>query len=49
MGQEAREVLSINVELRCDRKCENCERFFDLTGGLEGSPKDNGYHLRMTI
>jgi len=29
MGQEAREVLSINVELRCDRKCENCERFFD--------------------
>lgn len=29
MGPEAREVLSINVELRCDRKCENCERFFD--------------------
>ncbi len=29
MGQEAREVISINVELRCDHKCENCERFFD--------------------
>ena len=24
-----REVLSFNVELRCDYKCENCERFFD--------------------
>jgi Mrp family chromosome partitioning ATPase len=25
----AREVLNLNVELRCDHKCENCERFFD--------------------
>lgn len=25
----AREVLAINVELRCDYKCELCERFFD--------------------
>lgn len=24
-----REVVRINVELRCDRRCENCERFFD--------------------
>ena len=27
--KEEREVLSFNVELRCDYKCENCERFFD--------------------
>ncbi len=25
----AREVVSFNVELRCDHRCENCERFFD--------------------
>jgi ATP-binding protein involved in chromosome partitioning len=29
MTVDAREILSINVELRCDHKCENCERFFD--------------------
>ncbi|MBW2589370.1 MAG: P-loop NTPase [Deltaproteobacteria bacterium] len=27
--EEKREVLSLNVELKCDHKCENCERFFD--------------------
>lgn len=25
----AREVVRINVELKCDHRCENCERFFD--------------------
>lgn len=25
----AREVVAFNVELRCDHKCEDCERFFD--------------------
>ncbi|RJX19999.1 MAG: ATP-binding protein [Desulforudis sp.] len=30
MSQEnVREVVNFNVELRCDRRCENCERFFD--------------------
>jgi len=29
MNQDEREVMNINVELRCDHKCENCERFFD--------------------
>lgn len=29
MEYGVREVVSINVELRCDHKCENCERFFD--------------------
>lgn len=29
MVETAREVLSFNVELRCDHKCENCEKFFD--------------------
>ncbi len=27
----AREVISFNVELKCDRRCEGCERFFDCT------------------
>ena len=35
MGKELREVLSINVELRCDRRCENCERFFDCKDELK--------------
>jgi len=26
---EKREVLNLNVVLKCDHKCENCERFFD--------------------
>jgi len=26
---DARQVISFNVELRCDHRCENCERFFD--------------------
>ena len=30
MAQEnIRQVVSLNVELRCDHNCENCERFFD--------------------
>ena len=31
MAQEgqAREIVSFNVELKCDHRCENCERFFD--------------------
>lgn len=31
MAQAAkgREVLALNVQLKCDHKCENCERFFD--------------------
>lgn len=24
-----REVIGLNVQLKCDRKCEDCERFFD--------------------
>ena len=24
-----REVLNLNIELKCDHKCENCEKFFD--------------------
>jgi len=30
MAQE-REILSFNVELKCDHRCEGCERFFDCT------------------
>ena len=26
---DGREILTLNVEMRCDHKCENCERFFD--------------------
>ena len=29
MAESTREVLAFNVELRCDHKCENCEKFFD--------------------
>lgn len=31
MGQagEAKEIVRFNVELKCDHRCENCERFFD--------------------
>ncbi len=30
MAQEnIRQVVNFNIELRCDRRCENCERFFD--------------------
>lgn len=25
----AREIISFNVELKCDHRCEDCERFFD--------------------
>lgn len=28
-AERKREVLTLNVELKCDHKCENCERFFD--------------------
>ena len=37
---EQRDVLSINVELRCDRKCENCERFFDRSLAAQRQKKD---------
>lgn len=28
-GGTAREIVSFNVELKCDYQCEDCERFFD--------------------
>jgi ATP-binding protein involved in chromosome partitioning len=35
MVEAAREVIRINVELKCDHKCENCERFFDCNDPMK--------------
>jgi len=29
MASEEREIIAINVDLTCDEKCEECEKFFD--------------------
>ena len=41
MGEE-REIIAVNVELGCDERCEDCERFFEC----ESEKKWEIYHRR---